>query len=131
MSPRPAAPSNASMSAWVTTSPSECPARPRGEGIATPPSTSGTPSAKAWASNPIPTRSSDTFERLGQLVERADGQSPGVVAGLEIAPGATADPDGDEAGLERREDVVVEPVADVPDLVRRGAGRLDDAGEEL
>src|SRR5581483_6891881 len=39
-------------------SPSECPARPRGWSSSTPPSTSGTPSARACASTPIPTRNS-------------------------------------------------------------------------
>src|SRR5579862_8756001 len=56
MSPSPAAPRIASMSAWTTTSPSECPASPRGCSSSTPPSTSGTPSASACASTPIPTR---------------------------------------------------------------------------
>ena len=44
MSPRPAAPSSASVSACAITSPSECPASPRGWSKRTPPSTSGTPS---------------------------------------------------------------------------------------
>src|SRR5438270_7622454 len=99
MSPRPAAPNTASMSACVTTSPSEYPARPRGEGIATPPRTSGTPSSKAWASTPIPTRRSDTVEGLRQLVQRADAQAAGVGPDLEVRPGAAADLDGDEASL--------------------------------
>src|SRR5919202_4128732 len=128
MSPRPAAPSSASISACVITSPSECPASPRGEGIATPPSTSGTPSAKAWASTPIPIRISDTAERLRQLVERADAQGADA---LQIRPWAAPNLNRDEPRRARRQDVVVEPVADVRDLVRRGAARLDDADEEV
>src|SRR5215207_498133 len=58
MSPRPAAPSNASISAWVTTSPSECPASPRSSSNWMPARTSGVPSAKAWASTPRPIRRS-------------------------------------------------------------------------
>src|SRR5947209_9564503 len=131
MSPRPAAPSSASISACVTTSPSECPARPRGEAISTPPRTSGTPPAKAWASTPIPTRRSGTVEGLRQLVQRADAQAAGFGADLEVRPRAAADLNGDEPGLARGHDVVVEAVADVGHLVRSGAALGDDAGEEL
>src|SRR5580765_6489275 len=60
MSPRPAAPSTASMSACASTSPSEWPARPRGWSSSTPPSTSGTPASSACASTPMPTRTSAT-----------------------------------------------------------------------
>ena len=49
MSPSPAAPSSASISACASTSPSEWPASPRGWSSSTPPSTSGTPSARARA----------------------------------------------------------------------------------
>src|SRR5215210_1917831 len=55
MSPRPEAPSSASISACVTTSPSEWPARPGSPGKSTPQRTSGTPGSKAWASTPRPT----------------------------------------------------------------------------
>ena len=55
MSPIPAAPSTASISACAITSPSEWPASPRGESSSTPPSTSGTPSTSACASAPSPT----------------------------------------------------------------------------
>src|SRR3954454_1593833 len=58
MSPSPAAPSTASMSAWASTSPSECPASPRGCSSSTPPRTSGMPSSRACASTPMPTRTS-------------------------------------------------------------------------
>lgn len=37
MSPRPAAPSRASMMAWVSTSASECPSSPFSQGMSTPP----------------------------------------------------------------------------------------------
>src|SRR5207302_437412 len=131
MSPRPAAPSSASISACVTTSPSECPARPRGEAISTPPRTSGTPPAKAWASTPIPTRRSGTVEGLRQLVQRADAQAAGFGADLEVRPRAAADLNGDEPGLARGHDVVVEAVADVGHFVRSGAALGDDAREEF
>ena len=75
MSPRSAAPSSASMRACETTSPSECPARPRGCSIATPASTSATPSAKAWASNPMPTRSSLMRARLTRPAARRASRS--------------------------------------------------------
>ena len=39
--------------------------------------------------------------------------------------------DGDHPGRERGLHVVVDPVADVDDLVRRPADALDDAQEEL
>src|SRR5215210_2581028 len=55
MSPIPAAPSTASMSAWAITSPSEWPASPRSDSTSTPPRTSGTPSTRACASTPRPT----------------------------------------------------------------------------
>ncbi len=89
MSPSPAAPSTASVSACAITSPSEWPASPRGCSIATPPSTSGTPSSNACASTPRPIRSSDT-ERPGQLGERADrGSRPAAArAGVPTGRGA-------------------------------------------
>ena len=43
MSPAPAAPRIASVTAWQTTSASECPSAPRSAGIVTPPRTSGRP----------------------------------------------------------------------------------------
>ena len=58
MSPLPAAPSIASISAWAITSPSECPASPGSPGKSTPARTSGIPSAKRCASTPSPIRSS-------------------------------------------------------------------------
>ena len=45
-SPSPAAPSSASITAWVSTSASECPARPRSCSISTPPRISDSPSTK-------------------------------------------------------------------------------------
>src|SRR5258708_3104367 len=46
MSPRPAAPSSASQSAWATTSPSECPTGPLSKGTSMPPMMSLRPSAR-------------------------------------------------------------------------------------
>src|SRR5262245_2320430 len=114
MSPRPAAPSRASISAWVTTSPSECPARPRSSSKRIPPSTSGMPSANACASTPSPMRRSDTEGGL-ELVQRLD---PDRLRGglVQIAPRAAADVHGRHPGGDRRLDVVVDAVADVGDL---------------
>src|SRR5919201_965914 len=131
MSPRPAAPSSASISAWASTSPSEWPARPRGESIATPPRTRGTPASNACASIPIPTRWSDKRERLRQLVERLDADVGLVGTVLDERPRPTPKMHGDEAGRARRHDVVVDAVADVGDLARGearlGAEALEDA----
>ncbi len=59
-SPRPAAPSTASATAWATASASLCPSRPRAPSpvMATPPSTSGRPgrSENRWTSKPCPIR---------------------------------------------------------------------------
>src|SRR6478672_9054844 len=55
MSPLPAAPSRASITACVRTSASEWPARPRSCSTSTPPRTRRRPSAKRWLSYPIPT----------------------------------------------------------------------------
>src|SRR5262245_44572690 len=71
MSARPAAPRIASMSAWVTTSPSEWPERPL-PGSSTPPSTSVSSSEKACASTPMPTLSSLITEQ--SLHEREIGR---------------------------------------------------------
>src|SRR2546421_1672693 len=67
MSPSPAAPSSASMTACVSTSASECPLRPRSApSISTPPSTSRRPSASRCESYPIPERelTASSTERL-------------------------------------------------------------------
>src|SRR4051794_7222040 len=56
MSPRPAAPSSASMIACVRTSASEWPARPSSCGMSTPPRISGRPGSKRWLSTPRPVR---------------------------------------------------------------------------
>src|SRR5438046_4613480 len=116
MSPSPAAPSTASITACAITSPSECPASPRPNGISTPPSTSGTPSSRAWASKPVPTRYSDTVERLRQLAERADRDD--AVRRLDSGVRAPPDADCPQACSPRRDDVVVHPVADIEDLFR-------------
>jgi len=50
MSPDPAAPSRASITAWVSTSASEWPSRPRECSISTPPRTRRRPAAKRWLS---------------------------------------------------------------------------------
>src|SRR5205823_3648136 len=128
MSSSPAAPSKASVSAWARTSPSEWPASPRGCSIRTPPSTSGTPSSRACASKPVPTRYSDTLERPRQLVERVDRDCPV----RRLAPGvlAAADAHRMQAGCKRRHDVVVHPVADIEDLLRRNACLVHHVCEE-
>src|SRR5262249_39706581 len=56
MSPRPAAPRRASVTACRTTSASLWPARPRGCSRRTPPRMRGRPSASRWVSCPLPTR---------------------------------------------------------------------------
>ncbi len=56
MSPSPHAPRIASQTACSSTSASECPARPRSNGMVTPPSTSRRPGTSAWTSKPVPTR---------------------------------------------------------------------------
>src|SRR3954452_639242 len=128
MSPRFAAPSTASISACATTSPSECPARPGSPGNSTPPSTSCFSSLNACASTPMPTRSSDTGEHRGQLVERRDLR-PGPA--LQVAPRAAAYMHGEHPGRRSGPYVVVEPVADVGDLGRRPRRGLDQPAEEL
>src|SRR5580765_260040 len=92
MSPRPAAPRIASINACVITSPSECPASPRGCSKRTPPSTSGTPSSNACASTPRPTRSSAIERYLPSLtpVEQRDrvvaGATEERACAVEVAP---------------------------------------------
>src|SRR3954468_3521520 len=56
MSPRPAAPRRAPVTACSTTAASEWRARPRGCSTRTPPSSSGRPSTSRWVSCPMPTR---------------------------------------------------------------------------
>src|SRR5438874_2124395 len=128
MSSSPAAPSRASVSAWARTSPSEWPARPRGCSIRTPPSTSGTPSSRACASKPVPTRYSDTAKRLRQLAERADRDD--ALGRLDSGVRAPPDADCPQACSPRRDDVVVHPVADIEDLFRGHTGLLHHVDEE-
>src|SRR5262245_28331003 len=73
MSPSPAAPSSASVTAWATTSASLWPARPGPSGKVTPPSTRGRAgsSEKGWTSKPCPTR-----------ITAAGAGSPGTEQGL-------------------------------------------------
>src|SRR2546428_13466720 len=73
MSPRPAAPSTASVRACATASASECPTSPRGDGISTPPRMSflPSPSANRCESYPIPTRISGS--------ENAEREESGVL----------------------------------------------------
>src|SRR3954451_19337652 len=114
MSPSAAAPSSASISACVITSPSEWPASPRGESNATPPRTSGTPGSRACASTPVPIRSSDTkYPR--KVVEALDAQG-GRWRFVQVAPGPAADVHRDHAHGERRLDIVVDAISDVRDL---------------
>src|SRR5947209_3781346 len=69
MSPRPAAPSRASVTAWRTASASEWPASPFGWSIRTPPRTSGRPPTSRCVSCPLPTRicTGDCAEGPGNL----------------------------------------------------------------
>src|SRR5258708_27827015 len=73
MSPMAAAPSRASIRACVTASASECPARPCGWGISTPPRMSLRPAVNLWESYPMPTRIGS-----GPLQD-ADGEVRGVL----------------------------------------------------
>src|SRR5205807_7028037 len=130
MSSSPAAPSTASIRAWAITSPSEWPARPRGESIRTPPSTSGTPSSSACASTPMPTRYSGIRERLRQLAQRVDAQRARRRLAQE-APRAATYVDGDHPCGERGLDVVVDAIADVRELRRLASGLVGYAREEL
>src|SRR5229473_2270408 len=80
MSPRPAAPRMASMRACATASPSECPARPRGWGMSTPPRISlrVPSSAKRCESYPIPTRIShleDPDREMGGVLGVVDADA--------------------------------------------------------
>ncbi len=61
MSPRPAAPSSASVRACSSASASEWPSRPLSKGIVMPPSTSGRPSTRRCVSQPSPMRMSQGF----------------------------------------------------------------------
>src|SRR5580765_2885315 len=90
---------------------------------------SGTPGSSACASTPMPIRSSDT-EHLRQLVEaaRSKGRDRRLV---EVAPRAATDMHRDHPGGKRRDDIVVDAVADVRNLLRRDAGLVDHAPEEL
>ena len=54
MSPSPAADSTASVSAWATTSPSECPAQPSTPGQSRPASRQARPGSIGWTSVPMP-----------------------------------------------------------------------------
>src|SRR4249919_592590 len=56
ISPNASAPSMASHSAWMATSPSECATTPWSCGTRTPPSMTWSPSPKAWTSKPWPMR---------------------------------------------------------------------------
>ena len=86
------------------------------------------PSAKAWASTPNPILSSDT-EHLGQLAERGDAEGSGRRL-VQMTPGAATDVHGDHPCGEGRLDVVVDPVADIGDLLSRDAALGDDPLEE-
>src|SRR5687767_14218995 len=130
MSPSPAAPSTASVSACASTSPSEWPARPRGWSSRTPPRTRGTPSSKACASTPRPMRRSDTAQRLRQLGERVDPDVRPLGACLQVTPRPSPEMNGDHPRGTGGNDVEVDAVAHVCDLLRLAAGLGGDAGEE-
>src|SRR5436190_10351912 len=129
MSPSPAAPSSASISACAITSPSECPASPRVPRNETPPSTSGTPGSSAWASNPVPTRRSANHG-LRHLVEAVDGYRFRRRL-AHTAPGPATDVHRGHPGPERREHVVVDAVPDVCDRPSIAWHSLGHALEEL
>src|SRR5947209_12234342 len=65
MSPRPAAPSRASVTACSTTSASEWPSSPLGWSRRTPPRMRGRPSTSRWVSCPLPTRTLASPARPG------------------------------------------------------------------
>src|SRR3954470_6244319 len=82
MSPRPAAPSSASIRACASTSASECPARPRSDsGISTPPTTRRRPSSRRCESQPMPARalnrgSSQLLHAASAAIEHRDLLDP-------------------------------------------------------
>src|SRR5436190_7382460 len=127
MSASPAAPRMASVSAWATTSPSECPTSPLGCSMVTPPSTRATPSPNACASTPSPMRSPstsgnlaldrETLENRRELGERVDDDVWLVahVRALQVAPRPTTEMNWNEAGGAGRHDVEIEPVAHMCD----------------
>src|SRR2546422_82429 len=88
MSPSPAAPSRASVSAWATASASEWPARPCGWGISTPPRISVRPSAKRWESYPMPTRTGQALRiRIASSAAFCALSIPTVATGTPPEPG--------------------------------------------
>ena len=64
ISPSPRAPRMASAMACSSTSASECPSRPRFQGISTPPMISFLPSTNRWTSYPCPMRIKSSLARL-------------------------------------------------------------------
>src|SRR5947208_5049173 len=89
MSPSPAAPSRASVSAWATASASEWPASPCGWGISTPPRISLRPSAKRWESYPMPTRTGQALRiRIARSAAFLALSIPTVATG--VPPGTCA-----------------------------------------
>ena len=93
MSPRPAAPSSASATAWATASPSLCPSSPGRPSNRQPPSTSGRSgsSPKRCTSNPCPTRSSNAAHAVRSASQpRAHARSSGsVILRFHVSPGTT------------------------------------------
>src|SRR5262245_14423425 len=75
MSPRPAAPRSASVTACSTTSASEWPTRPCAESMRTPPRMSGRPSASRCESCPEPTRNMRGFYRRRRKPHNADSHA--------------------------------------------------------
>ena len=83
MSPRPAALSSASHSAWAATSPSECPAQPSAPSNSSPSSQHGLPASIGWTSVPMPTlrhahvarpsRASASSRSVGVVILKASG----------------------------------------------------------
>ena len=86
MSPRAAAPSNASVTACIRTSASLCPTMWYSNGTSIPPSRSGPPSAKRWVSCPIPIRNDSVptpFAKRGN-----NSQAGRIIANTKISHNA-------------------------------------------
>ena len=130
MSPMFAAPSSASISACVTTSPSEWPARP-------PPREVDAAEHERLRAAERVRVDADADPQLrhrrtpsGSSSSELDLQRRLLRPALEIAPRAAADVHGDHPAAARGHDVVVDPVAHVGDLAGLGVDRLEQQLEE-
>ena len=109
----PNAPRIASQIAWSSTSASECPARPRSNGIVTPPSTSRRPATSAWTSKPVPTRTVPMLSAVLALPARIASASANVfgIGHLDVGGAALHQPRLDAQRLDRLR--LVEQLCDV------------------